>query len=95
MRLELLIVTTIFLVFLGLNILGDNIQKDKQAILLEQNSTNQTSNYIEGGDYILKQMSNKSTKSEVTNLTNKNDLILQEELKEKNKVFIELTNATN
>lgn len=93
MRLELLIVTTIFLVFFGLNLLGENIQLEKK-LLLEENITQSNETFIDGSNYIIKQMSINSTKSEVINLTKKNDLILEEELKEKNAVFVRLVNET-
>lgn len=98
MRLEILIVVILFVLFLGLS----QIANQKQAELMSmQNSTNDTINTdnssISNSDFILEQIQkSNSTKQEiVNNLSNKDDLVLQDELKKKNDLFIKLVNGTN
>lgn len=103
-KIELKILIVVIAVFLLLFIL---IPENKEELILAkfENSSNVSGSEVTPIDYIESDSSSKiivseimhsnGTLSEVDNLSDKEKFILDKELSEKNKVFVEMTNSTD
>ncbi len=94
MRLELSIVSIIFVIFLSLNYLIP----DTQTTFIPYNDTIAINNskQITDSDYIIEQIKkSNSTNKDITNLSKKDEMILKEELEKSNELFIKLVNESS
>ena len=92
MKLEIKILVAILSILILINLINQNQTSNTVLII---NNTTTSNNSIEDASFIVNQMTKNNSKQEITNLSNKDTLVIEDELKKKNKVFIELTNISN